>query len=381
MPLPCNPFHTKEEFFTFLDPGCLFSREQDPCRLMDSLLPALLMFGRDPGVRVRLYDLFMMDDRGESLRRSPIHSCLGIYINLIFGDRAGADTLYQRALLIADSRIKAWIPCFYTSLLIFFSFIPEAVHCIEDIRDPGAGSSTLFYILGCCCQARGCFEQAVDAYTMCLHAMPGTSRELLRAMVYEGLGDCRVRQKQYRTGIQLYEQAYRETPSKELSRKLIETGWCCHSTGAIERDLEEYGASFGRDEFYHTTLGMIVKNRGDEKQARDHFLTALELQPCYSHALEELSSSYLDEGVYGKAVYYIELAVLADDACAALWHQMGEVYKALGNESRALQAFKQANTLEPGSDAYWMSYSDTLYRASEDEPEIYTWEIPGKTDR
>lgn len=96
-------------------------------------------------------------------------------------------------------------------------------------------------------------------------------------------------------------------------------------------------------------LGKLYMEMEKYPEARETFLFLVKRKPSDGRAWNRLGMIAMTEGKFEDAREYFDKAVRADDMIAVRHFDLGRAHKALGQESEAIEAFKEAVALEPGN--------------------------------
>ena len=97
----------------------------------------------------------------------------------------------------------------------------------------------------------------------------------------------------------------------------------------------------------YTELGIIAAQKGEDKDAIEHFEKALSLDPTYAPALYGLGNVYVKQGKLLQAVSAYQKALKADPEFLMSWNNLGKTYVRLGMFDAALESFNEALRLRP----------------------------------
>jgi tetratricopeptide (TPR) repeat protein len=128
-----------------------------------------------------------------------------------------------------------------------------------------------------------------------------------------------------------------------------------------ERHLREALAGGAEYPDIHYTLGLIDHQRGNYRQALDHFAKAVSIHPEYTEALLSQSITLNDVGRYEEARAAYDRAVrilsrygippernMLRGRIANLHRELAEIYLALGQHDEAVFEFRKALVVAPG---------------------------------
>jgi tetratricopeptide (TPR) repeat protein len=101
----------------------------------------------------------------------------------------------------------------------------------------------------------------------------------------------------------------------------------------------------------HATLGSLLANVGNKKQALKHLSTALRLKPSASvHYL--LGALYYNSGQHKRAIQHLKQATELDPQYGEAFYQLGLLCLKMNWLRKAQQCFKMAQTLNPHEKRY-----------------------------
>jgi len=136
----------------------------------------------------------------------------------------------------------------------------------------------------------------------------------------------------------------------EKERLYIEAAYA----SAIESDpekrlgiLKEIAQKYPKEKQVHYELAGYYKNRGSFDQAVQEYTKALELDPSFGYALNELAYAYSDIRNFEKALEYFQkyAALLPGDANPV--DSIGETYFRMGKLDESIAKYKEALKLKP----------------------------------
>ena len=112
--------------------------------------------------------------------------------------------------------------------------------------------------------------------------------------------------------------------------------------GAAIETADQYLASNSRDPQVRFLKGLAQQGQGDIEAAVATFNELIQQYPELPEPYNNLATIYAAQGDYDKACEALLLALQANPAYAAAHENLGDVYRQL-----ALQQYRQAQTLEP----------------------------------
>lgn len=97
----------------------------------------------------------------------------------------------------------------------------------------------------------------------------------------------------------------------------------------------------------HYNMGAALIEKGENEQAKQHYLKALELQPKYYKALNNLGTVLVNEGKTAEAIDCYEKSLQIEPNFAEAHSNLGTIYLQLRQVATAIQHYQQAVRLEP----------------------------------
>jgi len=169
--------------------------------------------------------------------------------------------------------------------------------------------------------------------------------------------------------------------AKELSKRatakgrlFIEAAYATH----IERDSEkkfriikELAKKFPKEKRAHYDLGLEYKGRGLFNEAVGEFNQALELDPGYGYAINELAYTYSHMGNFEKAIEYFEKYSSVSPGDANPLDSMAEMYLRMGKLDEAIAKYDEALEVKHDFGSDWkIAY---IYALKENYTESLRW--------
>jgi tetratricopeptide (TPR) repeat protein len=102
--------------------------------------------------------------------------------------------------------------------------------------------------------------------------------------------------------------------------------------------------------------GQVFYARGDFAAATDQFQLAVESNPDFAAARNNLGVSLLRIGLANQALPHLEAAAALDPTSALALVNLGNAYQATGQNSRAASAYQRAVNLNPDLGAAWVAW-------------------------
>jgi tetratricopeptide (TPR) repeat protein len=146
----------------------------------------------------------------------------------------------------------------------------------------------------------------------------------------------------------------------------------------IERNSEKYLAilqqiaeRYPKEKLVHYLLGLYYRNRDPDK-AIEESNKALELDPKYGMALNDIAYVYMNMRNYEKAIEYFKKYASASPGDANPFDSMAEAYFWMGRLDEAIAKYKEALEVKP--DFYFSMHNiQYVYAFKEDYPEALKW--------
>jgi serine/threonine protein kinase/Tfp pilus assembly protein PilF len=162
--------------------------------------------------------------------------------------------------------------------------------------------------------------------------------------VYDDLGYSNLGDEAYKKA-----KAYSEKTT-EKERLLIDAAYAAF----IERDSEkvlqlflEFTRKYPKEKQGHYWLGFIYQQRDSIEKAIDELKKALELDPDYGFALNQIAYAYIDLGDFEKAIEYFQKYALVSPGDPNPLDSMAELYFRMGRIDGALEKYKEALEVKP----------------------------------
>jgi eukaryotic-like serine/threonine-protein kinase len=143
---------------------------------------------------------------------------------------------------------------------------------------------------------------------------------------------------------------------------------------ADEFEFTRYRAErFPKDKLFQVLwASMLFGRQGRLNEAIEVYTKALELDPMYRRALNELGYAYANAGLIDKSIETFKRYAAAHPGDANPYDSMGDIYRGSGREEEAIDAYKQALALNPDFAASAMNIAVTSFRR-EDFNEALHW--------
>lgn len=111
----------------------------------------------------------------------------------------------------------------------------------------------------------------------------------------------------------------------------------------------------------HNQLGLALAKAGREREAQEHYLRAVEINPLHYRAMVNLGESYIHTGRARDAIPVLNRAIEVADRPHANAHlSLGNAYFHVGDPNRALEQFGKAIDIDGNSAAAQNGYGTVL---------------------
>lgn len=100
----------------------------------------------------------------------------------------------------------------------------------------------------------------------------------------------------------------------------------------------------------YTNIGLAYFNKGDMTRARENYEMALQLNPSFVYAHNELGKLYLSTGRYGEAVSEFQQAIAGLNTYEEAYYNLGLAYLKMNDTSNACGSFRRVIELSPASE-------------------------------
>jgi len=130
-----------------------------------------------------------------------------------------------------------------------------------------------------------------------------------------------------------------------MADDFLETGFFRDAIADYRRSIK----SFPTPEAY-TALGWAHAHLGDFDQAIEFCKVAISLDPDYGNPYGEIGACLLELGELEEAAFYLRRAIMARDTDEThlAYYNLGRVWEARRNFSRAIYEYKKALESDPG---------------------------------
>ena len=116
----------------------------------------------------------------------------------------------------------------------------------------------------------------------------------------------------------------------------------------------------------HYQLGQMAMGRGDETLAREAYLEALEADPAYCDAMDQLGVVARHAGKLDEAVSWYRKSLAVNPRGVMPLRNLGLVYSMQGKYAEAVEEYDRAIELDPGDPEGWYGKGEAL--AESDKP-------------
>ncbi|KAB2832216.1 MAG: tetratricopeptide repeat protein, partial [Candidatus Dadabacteria bacterium] len=100
----------------------------------------------------------------------------------------------------------------------------------------------------------------------------------------------------------------------------------------------------------YTNIGIAYFSLGDMVKAREYYDKALQINPSFVYARNEMGKLYMATGSYAQAATEFELAIAGYDAYEEAHYNLGLAYLKVNNTQGACAAFAKVVELSPTSE-------------------------------
>jgi len=159
------------------------------------------------------------------------------------------------------------------------------------------------------------------------------------AMSNHWLGDVEARNKAYEKAKALSSKA------TEKERLWIEADYAATIEGDQEKSfriIQELATKYPKEKEVHQTLAIIYRHKDLLPKAIEEFYKAIELDPYFGNAWNELGYTYAQMGDYAKAIECLKRSASVSPGNANPFDSMGDIYLKTGQLDEALDQYKQA---------------------------------------
>ncbi len=100
----------------------------------------------------------------------------------------------------------------------------------------------------------------------------------------------------------------------------------------------------------YTNIGLAYFNKGDMERARENYQIALDLNPSFVYAHNELGKLYLSTGRYGEAIFEFQQAIAGLSTYEEAYYNLGLAYLKTNDNYNACESFRKVVELSPASE-------------------------------
>lgn len=137
------------------------------------------------------------------------------------------------------------------------------------------------------------------------------------------------------------------------------------------RILKRLVKKYPKEKRAHVALAECYRGKKLFHQAIEEFSKALNLDPNYGLAINELAYTYAYMGEFDTAIQYLKRYALVCPGDANPFDSMGDIYLTMGERDEAIAKYKEALELQPDlGSAFSISY---IYGLKEDYAEAMRW--------
>jgi len=135
--------------------------------------------------------------------------------------------------------------------------------------------------------------------------------------------------------------------------------------------LKEVAKKYPKEKRVHFDLGMYYQRQKMNDEAVQEYNKALELDPKYGYAINQLAYFYSYQNDFEKALEYFKRYASVSPGDANPYDSMGELYFRMGKLDASKEKFKEALELKPDFDSAWkIAY---IFALEEDYEEAMRW--------
>jgi len=135
--------------------------------------------------------------------------------------------------------------------------------------------------------------------------------------------------------------------------------------------LQEIAKKYPEEKRIHFDLGLYYFGRGMQDEAEAELKKAIELDPEYGYALNQLAYLYSNKNDFEKALEYFKRYAFVSPGDANPFDSMGEMFFRMGKLDESIEKFKEALEVKPDFPSAWkISY---IYALKEDYVKALKW--------
>jgi class 3 adenylate cyclase/tetratricopeptide (TPR) repeat protein len=179
-------------------------------------------------------------------------------------------------------------------------------------------------------------------------------------------------QKQNEALENAYRTSSRATENEQLTIRATYAGTIRQDPEQQLKLLLELSQKAPRVKRVSYALGQWYKNKYRTDEATSYFLNAVNLDPDYGEAINQLAYIFINRGEYEKALDYLKKYASLNPGDANPFDSMGDLYWRMGKLDEALDNFMQALKLKP--DFYFSEIKIAyIFAMKEDYPQVEKW--------
>ncbi len=135
--------------------------------------------------------------------------------------------------------------------------------------------------------------------------------------------------------------------------------------------LQEIARTYPEEKRVHFDLALYYMGKQKNDEAEEELIKAIELDPRYGYALNQLAYLYSYKNDFEKALEYFRRYATVSPGDANPFDSMGEMYFRMGKLDESIEKFKEALGVKPDFSSAWkISY---IYALKEDYNEALKW--------
>ncbi len=135
--------------------------------------------------------------------------------------------------------------------------------------------------------------------------------------------------------------------------------------------LQEIARKYPEEKRVHFDLALYYMGKDKNDDAKEELIKAIELDPRYGYALNQLAYLYSYKNDFEKALEYFRRYATVSPGDANPFDSMGEMYFRMGKLDESIEKFKEALAVKPDFASSWkISY---IYALKEDYKEALKW--------
>ena len=195
---------------------------------------------------------------------------------------------------------------------------------------------------------RGNFQQALKEIDEAQELYKEEDPEiyLIRGAIYFGLKDYPVAESNYKKAIEI-KPGYSQASFNLCGLYLKESKF---DAAIAECSKVVADPVFNARENAYTTIGLAYFNKGDIASARDNYEKALQINPAFVYAHNELGKLYMATGRQGEAIDEFKLAISGLSTYEEAYYNLGLAYLKINDTENACKSFAEVVVLSPNSE-------------------------------